>query len=87
MRELRLNRLVCVYVTGYGILLQGLVTYHAEKSVKFVMIFATFIHVLYDTFICPRLSSDNSNLLYIMHKKFLFFALCKIIAQFVLKYV
>ena len=34
-----INRIACAFVTGYGILRQGLVTYHAEKSVVSVTIY------------------------------------------------
>ena len=32
-----IKRISCAYVTGYGMLLQGLVTYHTGKSMTFLM--------------------------------------------------
>ena len=53
-----INRMVCIQVSGYVILLQGLVTYHAVKSVSFVVF---DFYMLNYRRVCPKvpLGCDN----------------------------
>ena len=74
-----INRMACVNVRDYGLLMQNLVTYEAVKNVAFVMVYFDMPNYRR---VCSRITF-SCDILSI--KKLCFFLVCQLIGRFNLK--